>query len=147
MKLASIGFTLLLMVCAHAPAQPATQVAIPASSSKNASEAPRRLTVAQVEEGVVGATCYAKPSCPECMKITTNDPAPGTNACTHYENFYPGLTMAVAKEHAIKKCQELNALDECGNHCKDGNEVRRKSGGGCYAQCAEKTHCIYGDNR
>lgn len=99
------------------------------------------------EEGVVGATCYARPTCAECKSLSTNDPAPGTNVCKQFEEFYPGITMALAKSHAIKKCQELNALDECGNHCKDGTKVREKNGGGCYAQCATKTSCIYFDNR
>jgi hypothetical protein len=101
----------------------------------------------RAEEGVVGATCSAKPSCPQCKDITTNDPEPGTNACKQFEEFYPGLTMVVARKHAIKRCQELNALDECGNHCQSNAKVREKNGGGCYAQCEAKTNCIYGDNR
>lgn len=76
------------------------------------------------EPGVIGATCRSN------AQVYKD----GRNMCRNVQGeFYPGILMVVAKKAAIKKCQQLNALDY--------------GDGKCYPQCKTKTHCIYGDNR
>lgn len=96
-------------------------------------------SIAFSAEGVVGATCYAQPICPDCNERG--------NVCWTVQKFYPGITMIVAKKAIIKQCQKANALDECGNHCGLRQREHYKKYGGCYNQCVEVAYCIYGDNR
>lgn len=93
-------------------------------------------------EGVVGATCWATPVCPDCKG--------SQNTCrTVEETFYPGVLMAVAKDAVIKECQDRNALDYCGDGCSPSKReaVLAAHHGGCYEQCETTAHCLYGDNR
>ncbi len=96
---------------------------------------------AQAEDGVIGATCSAAPFCPNC--------GDRTNVCRSIKDkFYPGILQAVARKAVVKECQEANALDPCGDHCKpEERESRMKKYGSCYSQCEKVANCMYGDNR
>ena len=97
-------------------------------------------------EQQVGARCRAVPHCPDC--------GGGGNVCRSVEEFYPGITMLVARRNIIAKCQRANGLDYCGGSrgCvkkprAEQEQHRKQYGGGCYKQCERVAACVYFDNR
>lgn len=94
----------------------------------------------------VGAKCIAAPRCPDCER--------GGNVCLGASEFYPGITMTVAKRSIILKCQRANALDYCGGSrgcvkktSAEQERHRKQYGGGCYKQCEKVAACVYLTNR
>lgn len=94
----------------------------------------------------VGAKCVAVPRCPDC--------GGDGNVCRGAEEFYPGITMALAKRSIIAKCQRANGLDYCGGSrgCvkktrSEQDRHRQQYGGGCYKQCEKVAACVYLTNR
>ena len=98
----------------------------------------------------VGATCVASPYCPDCDG--------GSNVCQSAKEFFPGLTIVLARRYMIDKCKRANALDYCGGSYKcvrrkgwtprDSNEYKKRYGGGCWKQCEDPKKIVcYIDNR
>jgi hypothetical protein len=131
------------------PSNPATVTSVPTVFATDDTQMSARVLSLSYKDPSdaqqVGFRCVARPQCPDCTG--------GGNVCPGVEEFYPGITMLVAKKNIIYKCQHANGLDYCGGSrgCMKLKPEERKRhmeryGGGCYRQCEKVAVCIV-DNR